>query len=124
MGLVAMPFIPEPSPEEDLAMGKRYFANQCETLTLHRKINRRFDRGHKYCECVAENLDMVDQTGDEYGAPKCCARPPARSARSLRKPASNAPPKSAREKSTPMIGQDRLYAVNQYSCKTNVGRAR
>ncbi len=66
MGLVAMPFIPKMTPEQDLASGQRYFADRCSDVTRNRKINGSFGRGPRYCKCVSERLAGNLRTGDEY----------------------------------------------------------
>ena len=124
MGAVILPFMPEPTPEEDLASGQRYFSNQCETITRSRKINGKWGRGHSYCECVSENLAMVVETGDEYrfaealhdasGTERWIASD-FRMAKAIDR---------ARGKFTPMLGQDRLTTVSQYFYEITVGCAR
>jgi hypothetical protein len=66
IGAIMMPFIPERSPEEDLAAGKRYFNSQCESVTRNRQINGRFGRGYAYCGCMENVLVDGIATGDEY----------------------------------------------------------
>ena len=66
LGLVAMPFIPEMTPEQDLASGQRYFADRCSEVTRNRKINGSFGKGHLYCQCVSDRLAGTLVTGDEY----------------------------------------------------------
>ena len=66
MGLVAMPFIPEMTPEQDLASGQRYFADRCSDVTRNRKINGSFGRGPTYCKCISQRLAGNLGTGDEY----------------------------------------------------------
>ncbi|MEM7425580.1 MAG: hypothetical protein AAF441_05760 [Pseudomonadota bacterium] len=65
MGLVAMPFIPEMSPEEDMASAQRYFASQCSDVTRNQQINGRFGRGHVYCDCIQKAFAPYAETGDE-----------------------------------------------------------
>ncbi len=66
LGLVAMPFIPEMTPEQDLASGQRYFADRCSDVTRNRQINGSFGRGPRYCQCISERLADKLRTGDEY----------------------------------------------------------
>ena len=66
MGLVAMPFIPKMTPEQDLASGQRYFADRCSEVTRNRQINGSFGKGHLYCKCVSNSLADTLSTGDEF----------------------------------------------------------
>lgn len=66
MGAIAMPFIPQMTPEQDLASGQRYFADQCSVVTRNREINGNFGKGHLYCQCISDRLAGSLNTGDEY----------------------------------------------------------
>jgi hypothetical protein len=66
MGAIAMPFIPQMTPEQDLASGQRYFADRCSEVTRNRQINGSFGKGHLYCKCVSDRLAGSLNTGDEY----------------------------------------------------------
>lgn len=124
IGLVVKPFIPEPTPQEDLASAKRYFSNQCETQTRNRKINGSFGRGHKYCECVVENLDMVVETGDEYRFAEALHDASAAERWILEKTRIKHAVERAQEKFATRLPRDRLYAVNQYFYEITIGCAR
>ncbi len=66
LGLVAMPFMPQMTPAQDLASGQRYFADRCSEVTRNRQINGSFGKGHLYCKCIANALADTLATGDEF----------------------------------------------------------
>lgn len=124
IGLVIKPFIPEPSPQEDLAMGKRFFKNQCELITQSRKINGKWGRGHRYCECVSENLDMVLATGNEYRYAEALHDASGTERLLFEKTRMKLAIDRAREKFYPVLGKDRVYAIDQDFYTITVGCAR
>ncbi|MGE0855134.1 MAG: hypothetical protein AB7L18_03485 [Hyphomicrobiaceae bacterium] len=113
VGMAAMPFVPQMTPEQDLASGQRFFSSQCETLTRNRKINGKFGRGHSYCQCVTENLEQVATTGDEYRFAEALQEAAGSERWFLEEVRMTKAIGSAREKFTPILGDERIFSLSQ-----------
>lgn len=123
-GLVVAQFRDPISPEKDLAFGQSYFDSQCEQITQGRKINGKWGRGHKYCECVAENLPLILNTGDEYRYAAALHDASGAERWLLEKTRMKFSIDRAREKFSPMLGKDRVYAIDQDFYTITIGCAR
>ena len=112
IGDVAQQFIPEMTPEQSLASGKRFFASQCETITRNRQINGKFGRGHVYCECVSAGLENVLSTGDEFRFAEALHDASGTERWVLEKTRMAQAIQKAHEEYTPILSEERVSSIN------------